>query len=117
MAKPTPTITVTALGASLRDVMAASFAASMSAREGYQTWGHIAKDAYELADAMIAQRALHVEDGTECVLERYDAGLLGGDATWSVSQWHEAIRQYLNEAHDHYEREHRDWCEFAENGG
>lgn len=110
-------IRVSAFGASLRDIMAATFAASMSTREGYQTWGHIAKDAYELADAMLAVRSQHVEEGTTGSLERYDAGALDGADSWSTADWHNYIDDILGDAYEHYEREHRDWCDFAENGG
>ena len=44
-------------GMTLRDYFAAkAMQASRSRNSGYASWGDLAKDAYEIADAMLAER-------------------------------------------------------------
>lgn len=38
-------------------------------------------------------------------LEPFDAGLLGGDSQWSVSQWHDYIRSLLEQARECYQQQ------------
>jgi hypothetical protein len=38
-------------------------------------------------------------------LDAFDSGLLGGDKTWSVEQWHDYIRSLLDESYDYYQQQ------------
>jgi hypothetical protein len=38
-------------------------------------------------------------------LERFYAGLLGGDKDWLVEQWHDYIRSLLDESYDYYQQQ------------
>ena len=39
-------------------------------------------------------------------LDVYDAGLLGGDHTWTTGQWQDYLRGELERANEHYQNQH-----------
>lgn len=39
-------------------------------------------------------------------MDEYDAGLLGGDPTWSVEDWHDYLRSELDRAKEFYQEQH-----------